>query len=188
MADVTGIDPTSAAAVVSRTAKSSNDALGKDDFLKLLVTQLQYQDPLKPMENDAFIAQMAQFSSLEQMQNLNKSALMNQGTNMIGKLVHWKDPKTGLEQADVVGSVKTSDGKVLLTVGQLETTDIEVEKITEVENNDTTMIGHKVQYKDVNGALQSATVLSIRMVDGDLRLRIGPKEEIAFSQVTKVLS
>ena len=44
--------------------------LGQDDFLKLLATQFQQQDPMKPMDDSAFIAQMAQFTSLEQTNNL----------------------------------------------------------------------------------------------------------------------
>lgn len=47
--------------------------LDKDAFLKLLTTQLANQDPLNPMEDREFIAQLAQFSSLEQMQNINKN-------------------------------------------------------------------------------------------------------------------
>ncbi|MFP4522751.1 MAG: flagellar hook assembly protein FlgD, partial [Fibrobacterota bacterium] len=47
--------------------------LGKNDFLELLVTQLRYQDPLKPMDNQQFVAQMAQFSALEGTQNLEKA-------------------------------------------------------------------------------------------------------------------
>ena len=68
--------------------------LGKDDFLKLLVTQLSNQDPTSPMENTEFIAQMAQFSSLEQMTNMNQEfAKMNsmlvssQAVGTIGKTV-----------------------------------------------------------------------------------------------------
>src|SRR5574344_2959519 len=55
-------------AVNGRTASQQ---LGKDDFLKILITQLSNQDPSSPMENTEFVAQMAQFSSLEQMTNMS---------------------------------------------------------------------------------------------------------------------
>ncbi len=54
------------------TKEESRDTLGKDDFLSLLVTQLKYQDPMEPLKDTEFIAQLAQFNALEQAQNTNE--------------------------------------------------------------------------------------------------------------------
>ena len=83
----------------------ANDDLGKETFLQLLVTQLQNQDPLNPQENGEFIAQLAQFSSLEQMTNvyealeelgktvgnIDTSVLVGQLSGMIGKSIDWME-------------------------------------------------------------------------------------------------
>ena len=53
------------------TTKPRTDGLGRDAFLQLLVTQMSHQNPLQPQEDGAFIAQLAQFSSLEQLTNMN---------------------------------------------------------------------------------------------------------------------
>jgi flagellar basal-body rod modification protein FlgD len=66
------------------TAEEAGGELGKNEFLELLATQLQYQDPLNPMDNTQFISEMANFSSLEQMQNLNET--MENYTNSVGSL------------------------------------------------------------------------------------------------------
>ena len=62
-------------------------ALGKDAFLQLLVTQLQYQDPLSPQSNEEFVSQLAQFSSLEEMQAMTSSLANSQALSLVGKNV-----------------------------------------------------------------------------------------------------
>jgi flagellar basal-body rod modification protein FlgD len=66
--DNVGLDPTD----YGIETGDPGGKLGKDEFLKLLITQMQNQDPLNPMDSTATIAQLAQFSSLEQMQNVAK--------------------------------------------------------------------------------------------------------------------
>ncbi|MEL4024401.1 flagellar hook assembly protein FlgD [Lysinibacillus endophyticus] len=81
--------------------KTGTSELGKDAFLQILITQLQNQDPTQPMDDKEFISQMAQFSSLEQMQNMSTAMekllasqqqlqLMNY-TSFIGKEVKWHE-------------------------------------------------------------------------------------------------
>ncbi|EHQ91592.1 flagellar hook capping FlgD N-terminal domain-containing protein [Desulfosporosinus youngiae] len=119
----------------------TNDTLGKDDFLKLLIAQMQNQDPLNPTDNKDSIAQLAQFSSLEQMNNiatsmdaLNKNmtffsqqSSLIQGAAMIGKWVSGVDidGKTILE--GTVEAVKWLDGDPKLRILKEDGTVVDLE-------------------------------------------------------------
>ncbi len=72
ISSVSSTTSTPAANTQSTTVLSGKQTLGQNDFLQLLSTQFQNQDPMKPMEDTAFIAQMAQFSALEQSQTLTQ--------------------------------------------------------------------------------------------------------------------
>ena len=111
---ITSVSPvTSGRAATERTA---TDTLGKDDFLRLLITQLRYQDPLSPMEDKEFIAQMAQFSSLEQMRNLYKLNQLQQATSLLGRSVLAAKETDGLPEQVYgrVTGVRTFGDNVLL--------------------------------------------------------------------------
>ncbi len=130
---------TYSASTASSTTASS--ALDKETFLKLLVTQMEYQDPLDPQDNSEYLAELAQFSALEQMtnvadslssisslvENMDTSLLVGQLSNMIGKEIQWQtsttvtgdngqsyENKTTLE--GTIAGVSISDGSPTLVV------------------------------------------------------------------------
>lgn len=81
------IDPSYYLRNVPRSAPSSE--LGKDEFLKILMTQIQNQDPLNPMDDREFISQMTTFSSLEQMINMNESIGMLVNNQMTSPVIQY---------------------------------------------------------------------------------------------------
>ncbi|GGF80290.1 hypothetical protein GCM10010912_26700 [Paenibacillus albidus] len=106
----------------STSKTTGNSTLGKDQFLKILITQLQNQDPMQPMEDKEFIAQMAQFSSVEQLMNISTQlTAMNQSlgavSGLIGKDVTWTDVATKLPKSGTVGSIVINSGIQYAVVG-----------------------------------------------------------------------
>lgn len=118
-----------------RTGTRNTGELGKDDFLNLLITQLRYQDPMEPLDDKEFIAQMAQFSSLEQMQNMNSSLSQVQAFSLIGKRAVGSVIDETSEQVKAiegeVTSVKMSAGK---TYAVINNTDVPIDRITNVSD------------------------------------------------------
>ncbi len=115
--------------------------LGKDEFLKLLVAQLKHQNPLEPLDDTQFIAQMAQFSSLEQLQNINEtmynfgeilvelllnqrelatSAIFSDAVTMIGREVSAFDPETSQAVHGLVSKAKLFKGIPYLEISGVE--------------------------------------------------------------------
>ena len=122
---VDGVTQTMESYQASQTqANKDNSTLGKDAFLQLLVTQMKYQDPLDPQDNGEYLAQLAQFSALEQMTNvadglgevsklvgnIDTSVLVGQLSNMIGKDVQWSVESTSTD----------ADGKSTTTTTKME--------------------------------------------------------------------
>ena len=105
----------------------SNGQLGKDQFLKLFVAQLQHQDPMNPMQDSEFMGQMASFSTLEQVTNLatanEKIAasldLSNTAVSLIGRTVTWTD-SADVSHTGIVEKVTTAGGVPSLTVSGTE--------------------------------------------------------------------
>lgn len=122
------IDPSYYLANTEQRMPSSQ--LGKEEFLKILMTQLQNQDPLNPLEDKDFIAQMATFSSLEQLMNMSKSidtlvqnqliSPVVQYSHMIGKEVTYVSQNEQGTRETVTSKVKAVSQKDGWAILELE--------------------------------------------------------------------
>lgn len=172
---VSGVSNTTGASQISQ---QGNANLGKDEFLKILVVQLQNQDPLNPMEDREFISQMAQFSTLEQIQNLNNSIAFSRAYELVGKSIVTEvlseDGKTTNLIAGKVDAVFSSSGEIFLTVGDKN-----------IKFSDKIGV-----INDENGALNSAILSGANIIGKYVKAEVANEEgeQTAISGVVEKLS
>ena len=135
--DVNSIKSTGSATAATQDATGKNAQMGKDQFLKLFVAQLQHQDPMNPMQDQDFMGQMASFSTLEQVTNMAKAneamasnLALSQSVGLIGRTVTWTDAAGATQTGRVEKVNHTEDGKTVLTVGGTE--GVDPSKITQI--------------------------------------------------------
>jgi flagellar basal-body rod modification protein FlgD len=107
MATISGITNTTSNPLMDGTARVPVQTLGQEDFLKLLVTQMSQQDPMNPVKDGEFIAQMAQFSALEQSKTMMQDMASLRASSLIGSTVtvNDKDSATGMATGIVTSVV-----------------------------------------------------------------------------------
>jgi flagellar basal-body rod modification protein FlgD len=163
-------------------ATGSMQILGKNDFLQLLVTQLRYQDPLEPMKDEDFVAQLAQFSSLEQLSNLNENQQQaldwdylqmqtinnTMATSLIGKDVKANYNTVYLDQ-DNLPQISFSTGVYAQEI-KIQITDSDGTVIRTLTQEDVTPGSHAVEWdgRNENGdrAAEDFYYISISGTDG----------------------
>ncbi|MCM3063609.1 flagellar hook assembly protein FlgD [Bacillus altitudinis] len=146
MATVDATNRTAAQADTSSNAAKKTDTLGRDQFLKILLTQLQNQDPTNPIDDREFVTQLATFSSLEQQMNMNES--ITQMNQIMSTFVAHQDPFTtyvGWIGKEVSG--KQDDKEISGTVKSVKNIDNEylliLEDGTKISPWDVTTVGEK---------------------------------------------
>mgnify|MGYP001049808284 CR=1 FL=1 len=192
-------------------ASTGSSALGKDDFLKILITQLQNQDPTSPMDDKEFIAQMAQFSSLEQMQNLNTSmtnliSLQTQSNlisygQFIGQEVNWSKIETDNAGNSTVTSGNGKVNSIAYTEDSVVFTLEDGTKVTPAnissmstnlsENNlvlASQLIGKTVSYLNQNEEEVNSKVQSVSLKNGQIQLTLDDEagSKITSGQIIKI--
>jgi flagellar basal-body rod modification protein FlgD len=105
----------STGAAATPETNNPNAMLGQDDFLKLMVAQLQAQNPMQPSSDTEYLSELASFTELEQMTNLANAGELSGALQLIGHQVSYTDSK-GLGHTGTVEAVKTTSSGTTLTV------------------------------------------------------------------------
>ncbi len=124
---------------MSATSAIATPAVSKDEFLKLFVAQLKNQSPMDPLKGHEFIAQLAQFSSVEQLTSLNASFAdtmkfqqLTGGSEFIGKKATFVDPVVGGTAEGVIQGAMVLDDSISVVIGNKE---IPIANVTGVFEN-----------------------------------------------------
>ena len=133
MVTIPGINPSTPTSELGAAADSPDQTLGKDTFLKLLVAQLRYQDPLSPADSQQFMAQTAQFTSVEKLEEiaasmakLTKNDDLATIGNLVGKTIQHRDSVGNLHESRVTaGRIDDSGIKLILGDEEIRVEDVE---------------------------------------------------------------
>lgn len=124
------------------TQVPSNAQLGQEDFMRILLSQLQFQDPLKPVDNQEFVAQLAQFTGLEinRQQSEKTDQLLSmqsvqQAVTLIGKRVEMQTTQLGTSTVGPVTAVsfRTGEPRLTVTVNNTPVTDVRLSDVVLVQ-------------------------------------------------------
>lgn len=185
-----------------------NNSMGKDQFLSLLIAQLSNQDPTQPMEDKEFIAQMASFSTLEQMTNMSESfeklASMQEQAQLIqynefaGKEVKWdklewiNGKETAVSGKGVVNTVRYKEGTV-----EFELADgviLHPANISELKSDPakgslqqaSTLIGKKVSWRNSEEKELEGTVTAVSIKKDQLFVITEKEVRIKIEELTRI--
>lgn len=197
-----------------RQKTGSANILGKDDFLKLLMTQLKYQDPLNPMEDKEYISQMAQFSSLEQMTNMRTSieklvtaqeqSIFLAYSQLVGKEITWHRITDSLEGVNEVPIIEEGKGRVTALQFEKDSVTFVLEDGSKVAPGNvsqihgqsdenylvqaSSLIGKTVTYLNDKQEEQKAEVNSVSFKDGKTIFQLADDRKtcVVASQIIKI--
>lgn len=134
----TAVNSASSASSALVSTKKSNSSMDTDSFLKILAAELKYQDPSDPVSSTEYVSQLAQISSLSELEDVNTGVSNSGAFSMIGKKVTYSATDSSgaaVTGSGTVNSVSISGSNTTLDVGG---TSVSLEYITKVENASST--------------------------------------------------